>query len=184
MAVATRPPAARRGAALAASSRLSARCQPPSPGFLAPPASPAPVDLVQTRRELVHASHVTVCHVDRRWSRPACSASPLAQRHALMPFGREARKVSFGTKPHLLVGTVLGTLATYIALVKHYANLHDNSGARSSRAHCSTPSMLTWRHWQSGAPLVGRRRSLPALNPSPTPSPPDAESHWPMPAGA
>lgn len=44
-----------------------------------------------------------------------------------MPFGYEARNVKFGNKPHLLVGTMLGTLAVYIAFVRHYQKLTDDS---------------------------------------------------------
>ena len=49
---------------------------------------------------------------------------------ATMPFGRESRKIKFGSKPHLLVGTALGTLATFVAFFEHYRTLGDNSGKK------------------------------------------------------
>ena len=45
-----------------------------------------------------------------------------------MPFGRESRGIKFGNKPHLLVGTMVGTLATYILFVRHYRMLHSDGG--------------------------------------------------------
>ena len=76
-----------------------------------------------------------------------------------MPFGRESRKISLGSKPHLLVGTMLGTLATFVVFVQHYTTLKDDgSGARhqaknaptlqqapSSRAHTLTLAVLALR---------------------------------------
>jgi hypothetical protein len=39
-----------------------------------------------------------------------------------------------GQKPHLLVGTVVGTLAAYVAFFRHYTALADDSGALGRRA--------------------------------------------------
>ena len=50
-----------------------------------------------------------------------------------MPFGRESRGIKFGNKPHLVVGTMVGTLATYILFVRHYRMLNSDSG--ESRPH-------------------------------------------------
>lgn len=50
-------------------------------------------------------------------------------RGAAMPFGHESRKISLGSKPHLLVGTAFGTLATFYAFFEHYRSITDESGA-------------------------------------------------------
>ena len=61
-----------------------------------------------------------------------------------MPFGRESRKISLGSKPHLLVGTMLGTLATFVVFVNHYTTLKDDgSGARATGPKSSSQPSCT-----------------------------------------
>ena len=43
-------------------------------------------------------------------------------------FGERRRKVSLGNKPRILVGTAVGTLATFVLFVKHYTEMLDDSG--------------------------------------------------------
>lgn len=47
------------------------------------------------------------------------------------------RKVKLGKKPHLLVGTALGTLAAFVLFVRHYAQLKEEGG-ECLHAHSNT----------------------------------------------
>jgi hypothetical protein len=54
------------------------------------------------------------------------------------------RKVKLGSRPHLLIGTMVGTLAVFVLFLRHYTNLQSDNCARKAHTnHACMQSLAT-----------------------------------------